>query len=105
MFLLHVAADTPFAHDFREGAKGVQLAELALASWRERRWVDVPDLTGCRAAPAGAARALGGRRPASPGPAVRLPRADGTLRPHVRQAPVPSPAPPAPIRSRVASAA
>jgi len=44
MFLRHVAADEPFAHDFREGAKGVQLAELALESWRERRWLDVPAL-------------------------------------------------------------
>src|SRR5205823_8217358 len=44
-FLLHVATGAPFPHDFVEGAKGVQLAELALESWRERRWVDVPDLT------------------------------------------------------------
>jgi len=44
MFLRHVAADTPFSHDFHEGAKGVQLAELALQSWAERRWVDVPSL-------------------------------------------------------------
>ena len=28
-----------------EGAKGVQLAELGLKSWAERRWLDVPDLT------------------------------------------------------------
>jgi hypothetical protein len=28
----------------REGAKGVQLAELGLQSWSERRWVDVPEL-------------------------------------------------------------
>ena len=28
----------------REGAKGVQLAELGLQSWRERKWVDVPPL-------------------------------------------------------------
>jgi hypothetical protein len=27
-----------------EGAKGVQLVEAALQSWRERRWVDVPRL-------------------------------------------------------------
>ena len=27
-----------------EGAKGVQLAELGLKSWAERRWVDVPQL-------------------------------------------------------------
>ena len=48
-FLLHVAADAPFPHDFCEGAKGVQLAELALQSWAERRWVDVPKLTAWRA--------------------------------------------------------
>ena len=27
-----------------EGAKGVQLAELGLKSWAERRWLDVPKL-------------------------------------------------------------
>ena len=27
-----------------EGAKGVQLVEAALQSWKERRWVDVPEL-------------------------------------------------------------
>jgi len=27
-----------------EGAKGVQLVDCALRSWRERRWIDVPDL-------------------------------------------------------------
>src|SRR5205823_14048018 len=43
-FLLHVATDAPFPHDFCEGAKGVQLAELALQSWHERRWIDVPAL-------------------------------------------------------------
>ena len=42
LFLRHVAADEPFPHDFTEGAKGVQLAELGLKSWAERRWVDVP---------------------------------------------------------------
>ena len=35
MFLRHVEMGTPFAHDLVEGAKGVQLAELALQSWRE----------------------------------------------------------------------
>ena len=44
MFLRHVVADAPFPHDFIEGAKGVQLAELGLRSWTERRWVDVPPL-------------------------------------------------------------
>jgi Predicted dehydrogenases and related proteins len=44
LFLKHVVADTPFPWDLLEGAKGVQLAELGLQSWHERRWVDVPDL-------------------------------------------------------------
>ena len=43
-FLRHVAADVPWMHDFYEGAKGVQLSELALRSWAERRWLDVPAL-------------------------------------------------------------
>jgi len=43
-FIRHVTADTPWSHDLLEGAKGVQLAELALQSWKERRWVDVPAL-------------------------------------------------------------
>ncbi len=42
MFLRHVAEDAPFPHDFLDGARGVQLAELATQSWCERRWVDVP---------------------------------------------------------------
>ena len=45
MFLKHVAVDAPYHYDFTEGAKGVQLAELALQSWAERRWLDVPPLT------------------------------------------------------------
>jgi predicted dehydrogenase len=43
-FLRHVATGEPFPWTFRRGAQGVQLAELALQSWRERRWVDVPAL-------------------------------------------------------------
>lgn len=43
-FLRHVALDDPFPWTLREGAKGVQLAELGMTSWRERRWVDVPEL-------------------------------------------------------------
>ncbi|GHO59298.1 Gfo/Idh/MocA family protein [Ktedonobacter robiniae] len=45
MFLKHVACDTPFPWDLLAGARGVQVAELGLRSWQERRWVDVPDLT------------------------------------------------------------
>jgi predicted dehydrogenase len=45
LFLRHVARDEPFPWDLSEGAKGVQLAELGLRSWQERRWVDVPELS------------------------------------------------------------
>jgi predicted dehydrogenase len=45
-FIRHVVADTPYTFTLRAGAKGVQLAELALQSWKERRWVDVPALGG-----------------------------------------------------------
>ena len=45
LFLKHVVLDEPFPWDFLAGAKGVQLAELALKSWAERRWVDIPELT------------------------------------------------------------
>jgi predicted dehydrogenase len=44
-FIRHVVAGTPWRHDLLEGAKGVQLAELALQSWAERRWIDVPALS------------------------------------------------------------
>ena len=43
-FIRHVVDDTPFKWTLLEGAKGVQLVECALKSWRERRWVDVPAL-------------------------------------------------------------
>ena len=45
MFIRHVAEDAPFHWDLLEGAKGVQLAEAGLQSWRERRWVDIDDLS------------------------------------------------------------
>jgi predicted dehydrogenase len=44
LFLKHVVADEPFPWSLLEGAKGVQLAELGLKSWEERRWLDVPSL-------------------------------------------------------------
>ena len=44
LFLRHVALDEPFRWTLREGAKGVQLAELGMRSWKERKWVDVPEL-------------------------------------------------------------
>jgi hypothetical protein len=43
-FIRHVVDDEPFKWDLVEGAKGVQLVECALKSWKERRWVDVPAL-------------------------------------------------------------
>ena len=43
-FIRHVVADTPWCHDLVEGVKGVQLAELGLKSWAERRWLDVPEI-------------------------------------------------------------
>ena len=46
LFLRHVVKDEPFPWDLLEGAKGIQLAELAHESWQNRRWVDVPDLLG-----------------------------------------------------------
>ncbi len=44
MFIRHLFEDAPFKWNLVEGAKGVQLAELALKSWKERRWMDVPPL-------------------------------------------------------------
>lgn len=43
-YLRYVVEDAPWRFTLREGAKGVQLAELAHQSWKERRWVDVPSL-------------------------------------------------------------
>ncbi len=45
-FIRHVVEDAPFHWSLLEGAKGVQLVECALQSWRERRWVDLPALAG-----------------------------------------------------------
>ncbi len=44
LFLKHVVTGSPFPWSLHEGAKGVQLAELGLASWVQRRWLDVPAL-------------------------------------------------------------
>ena len=44
LYLRSLAEGTHFVHDFWDGARGVQLAELALQSWKERRWIDVPPL-------------------------------------------------------------
>ena len=44
LFLKHVVKDEPFPWDLKEGAKGVQLAEKGMESWRERRWIDLEEL-------------------------------------------------------------
>ena len=44
LFLRHVVKDEPFRWSLKEGAKGVQLAELGLESWAKRAWVNVPEL-------------------------------------------------------------
>jgi predicted dehydrogenase len=44
LFLRHVAGDAPFPWDLLEGARGIQLAELAERSWKEGRVLEVPEL-------------------------------------------------------------
>lgn len=43
-FLRHVAEDAPYVPTLVEGAKAVQLADLAYRSVAERRWMEVPEL-------------------------------------------------------------
>jgi predicted dehydrogenase len=44
LFLRHVAGEGGWRWGLLEGAKGVQLAELGLKSWKQRKWLDVPRL-------------------------------------------------------------
>jgi predicted dehydrogenase len=44
LFLRHVAGEAPFRWGLLEGAKGVQLAEAGLKSWKQRKWIDIPKL-------------------------------------------------------------
>ena len=44
LFLRHVAGEGPFRWNLLEGARGVQLAELGLKSWKQRKWLDIPRL-------------------------------------------------------------
>jgi predicted dehydrogenase len=44
LFLRHLAGEGPFRWGLLEAAKGVQLAELGLKSWQQRKWLDVPRL-------------------------------------------------------------
>ncbi len=43
-FLRHVGGEGPYLPTLVEGAKAVQLADLAYRSVAERRWIDVPEL-------------------------------------------------------------
>jgi predicted dehydrogenase len=44
LFLKHVVCDDPFPWNLKEGAKGVQLAEMGLESWTRRTWVHIPEI-------------------------------------------------------------
>jgi predicted dehydrogenase len=44
LFLRHIVKDEPFRWGLLEGAKGVQLAEAGMESWRKRAWVTLPAL-------------------------------------------------------------
>src|SRR6266700_1157063 len=44
LFVRHVCEGGPFKWNLLEGAKGLQLVDCALRSWRARRWIDVPRL-------------------------------------------------------------
>ena len=45
LFLRHVVKGEPFPWTLLEGAKGVQLAEAGLESWKRRCWVDIAPLS------------------------------------------------------------
>ena len=44
LFIRHVCEGAPFKWNLLEGAKGLQLVDCAIKSWRARRWIDVPGL-------------------------------------------------------------
>jgi predicted dehydrogenase len=44
LFLKHVVKNDSFPWDLRDGARGVQLAEKGIESWKKRCWVDIPEL-------------------------------------------------------------
>ena len=43
-FIRHVVGGAPWKYDLAEGVKGLQLVEAGLQSWKERRWIDLPDI-------------------------------------------------------------
>jgi predicted dehydrogenase len=44
LYLRHVAGEGAFRWNLHEAAKGVQLAELGLKSWKQKKWLKVPAL-------------------------------------------------------------
>ncbi|MBM3568652.1 MAG: Gfo/Idh/MocA family oxidoreductase [Alphaproteobacteria bacterium] len=44
LFIRHLYEGGAFPWDLGAGAKGVQLAEAGLKSWKQRRWIDLPAL-------------------------------------------------------------
>lgn len=44
LFLRHVVNDEPFPWNLLEGARGVQLAEIGMESWKKKAWIDIPEL-------------------------------------------------------------
>jgi predicted dehydrogenase len=44
LFLRHVVKGEPFRWSLLEGAKGVQLAEKGIESWKKRKWISIPEL-------------------------------------------------------------
>lgn len=44
-FLRHVVADEPFPWGFSSAERGLELVEAAMRSWRERRWVDLSEVS------------------------------------------------------------
>jgi predicted dehydrogenase len=42
-FIAHVAADEPFPWNFFNAARGLQLVDLALRSWKAGAWLEVPE--------------------------------------------------------------
>jgi len=44
LFLKHIVKNEPFPWSILDGAKGVQLGEKGIESWKKRAWVDIPNL-------------------------------------------------------------
>jgi predicted dehydrogenase len=45
LFIRHLVENEPFPYSLLEGAKGVQLAELGIRSWKEQRRIAIPEIS------------------------------------------------------------